>query len=115
MSERTQRLNLSPELFGRRVAYGAWVDGAGDEGQPAFFLAETLTDDGVRLRTPRPLPAGARHGLQLLVENEARIFATEAEVDDGDDGSSTLRFVDLDDDGRQFLRELIAEATTFDA
>ena len=114
MSERAN-LNLSPELFGRRVAYGAWVDGPGDDGQPAFFLAEALTDDGVLLRTPRPLPSGARHGVQLLVENEARVFQIEAEVGEGFGGRSNLRFVDLDDDGRQFISELLAEAHSFDA
>ena len=96
----------------RRVPYGVWIEGSpGDI--PAFYLAHDLSTDGLWLRARHPPPTGITYPVRLVVENEPRVMTLKGEVvrfDRADERDSFMvRFVQLDEAGRAFIDELLAE------
>lgn len=103
-----------PDVFSRRVPYGAWLDRG--KGKARFFLAKQLTKAGLSLvigEGARPR-AGQKVQLKLVVENEERVITfcgkIEKAVNKKGDTSFNVRFCELDAEQRLFLTDLYDEA-----
>ncbi|PID39200.1 MAG: hypothetical protein CSB49_01915 [Proteobacteria bacterium] len=110
---------IAIKRFSRRVPYGAWVE-AIDEGAPSFYLAHSLSPQGLRLlaandHTP---PVGPVQ-LRLVVENETRVVSVQGEVVSDEPAGArhprafAIRFTELDEERRLFLTDLYDEACGF--
>jgi hypothetical protein len=94
----------------KRVPYGVWIEEASG-GIPSFYLAHSLSQEGLQLRAKHPPQVGLPLSMRLVVENERRVVALQGEVVTADtkERSFAVRFLDLDDDKQVFLEELIEE------
>ena len=86
-----------------------WIEEG--QGIPSFYLAHSLSHDGLMLRAKHPPRAGLPMSMRLIVENEPRVMSVQGEVVNTDSGNSSfaVRFLDLDDDELAFLEDLIEE------